>query len=78
MEENKKKNCHEDPRLEALIGANVKIVLFDGDIMTGRLSKGDAFGYHKDHYRIYGVNERGRYFDCIFRKSHVRKVEVVL
>lgn len=76
MEGNKKKNCHEDPRLEALIGKKVKVVFFDFEIVIGTLGKGDAWGYHKDHYCIHGVNAHGIQVDIIFRKSHVRVVEV--
>lgn len=76
MKENKKKYCHEDPRLEALIGRKVKIVFFDGTFVVGLLKKGDSNGYRKDHYGIYGETNKGRYCDYIFRKSHVRLVEV--
>lgn len=59
------KYSHESEELNALLGHRVKITLFDEKVLTGVLSRAEW--------------KQGRY-ECenySFRKTHVKKIEVV-
>ena len=60
-----KKYTHESEELNALLGKKVRITLFDGTTITGVLTRAEW--------------KSGRY-ECAnysFRKTHVKKIEVV-
>lgn len=60
------KYTHESEELNALLGKKVKVTLFDDTTITGVLTRAE---WKPDHYEI--ANE------CSFRKTHVKKIEVV-
>lgn len=59
------KYTHESEQLNVLLGKKVRITLFDGDTYIGILQRSEW--------------KQGRYeVDCLsFRKTHVKKIEVV-
>lgn len=59
------KYTHESKKLNALLEKRVKVVLFDNEIKVGILGKAK---YFPDYYEVE---------NCAFRKSHVKKVEVI-
>lgn len=63
------KYSHESEELNALLGKKVKITLWDNKIVTGVLTRAE---WNPDKYcvstPVYGVN---------FRKTHIKKIEVV-
>ena len=61
-----KKYSHESKELNALLGKKVKVTFFDGTTITGVLSRGT---WKRDRYEIKN--------SWTFRKSHVKKIEVV-
>ena len=61
------KYTHEDKELNSLLGKNVKIVLFDGKVYTGKLQR-DRYGRSR-----YAIPCQGGTLS--FRKTHVIKVE---
>ena len=73
-----KSYTHESPKLNALIGGCVKITFYDGDIVTGKLSRGGVWDGEKKKYRIDGIRTRGGSpITMVFRKSHIKKIEVM-
>lgn len=61
----KKFYTHKSKKLEALLGHNVKVTLFDDTTITGILTHAE---YRPDRYQVQNWS---------FRKSHVKKIEVV-
>ena len=59
-------NCHKSKKLEALLGKRVKLVLHDGSVYTGVLSKDQ----YSERYKI----ERNYEGPMCFYKTHVRKI----
>lgn len=59
------KYTHESKELNAILGKKVKVILFDDTTITGILTRAEW--------------KLGRYEcgDYVFRKSHVKKIEVV-
>lgn len=57
-------------KLETYLGKNVTVTVFDGDITTGILKRGD--GYERNYYAC-GIVSRGNGF--WFRSSHVVKIK---
>lgn len=63
-----RKYTHESPELNALLGKQVRLTFFDGDVVSGILEKDY---WHKNCYHIRGSR-------CItFYKSHVTKIEKI-
>lgn len=63
-----KKYTHESPELNALLGKQVKLTFFDGDVVLGKLEKDE---WYKSCYHIRGIR-------CItFYKSHIKKIESI-
>ena len=60
-----KKYTHESEELNTLLGKKVKVTLFDDTTITGVLTRAE---WKPDRYEV------ANYF---FRKSHVKKIEVV-
>ena len=60
-----KKYTHESEELNALLGKKVKITLFDDTTITGILTHAE---WKPNHYQVT---------DYYFRKTHVKKIEVV-
>lgn len=61
-----KKYTHESEELNALLGKKVKVTFFDDTTITGVLSRGT---WKRDRYEIKN--------SWTFRKSHVKKIEVL-
>lgn len=61
-----KKYTHESEELNALLGKKVKITLWNDKILTGVLSR-----------VIWRRDDRYECADYTFRKTHVKKIEVV-
>jgi len=61
------KDCHKSEKLDALLGKDVRIEFFDGDIDTGKLKVSPR---RTGHYAI----ERAGKGDLEFRKSHVKRI----
>ena len=59
------KYAHESKELNALLGKKVKVTLFDDTTITGVLTRAE---WKPDRYEV------ANYY---FRKTHVKKVEVV-
>ena len=59
------KYTHESDELNALLGKKVKITLFDDTTITGVLTRGE---WKPDRYEVS---------DYSFRKTHVKKIEVI-
>lgn len=59
------KYSHESEELNALLGHRVKITLFDDKILTGILTRAE---WKPDRYQVQ---------NWTFRKTHVKKIEVV-
>lgn len=59
------KYAHESKELNALLGKKVKVTLFDDTTITGILTRAE---WKPDRYEV------ANYY---FRKSHVKKIEVV-
>lgn len=60
-----KKYTHESKELNALLGKKVKVILFDDTTITGILTRAE---WKPDRYKVA---------DYSFRKTHVKKIEVV-
>lgn len=60
-----KKYTHESEELNALLGKKVKITFFDDTTETGVLTRAE---YRPDRYEVANYT---------FRKTHVKKIEVV-
>jgi len=60
-----KKYTHESEELNALLGKKVKITFFDDTIITGVLTRAE---WKPDRYQAQ---------NWTFRKTHVKKIEVV-
>lgn len=60
-----KKYTHESEELNALLGKKVKITFWDDKVLTGVLARAE---YRPDRYEVANMS---------FRKTHVKKVEVV-
>lgn len=60
-----KKYTHESEELNALLGKKVKVTFFDDTTKTGVLTR-SLYSY--DRYDVAGY---------LFRKTHVKKIEVV-
>lgn len=59
------KYTHESEELNALLSKKVKVILFDDTTITGVLTRAE---YRPDRYQIQSWS---------FRKTHVKKIEVV-
>ena len=64
------KDCHKSKKLDALLGKNVRIEFFDGDIDTGKLKVSPRRTGH------YAIGRAGK-GDLEFRKTHVKRVAEV-
>ncbi len=60
-----KKYTHESKELNALLGKKVKVTLFDNKTITGILTRAE---WRSNHYEVANYS---------FRKTHVKKIEVV-
>lgn len=60
-----KKYTHESKELNALLGKKVKVTLFDDPTITGILTRAE---WKPDRYGVANYS---------FRKTHVKKIEVV-
>jgi len=59
--------------LEKHLGKNVKVTIFDGDILSGVLRKCPDYPlYNKNLYYCTGIRD-----NTLFRCSHVDKLEVI-
>lgn len=58
-------DIHRDKKIDNLIGRQVRIVWFDGEVTEGYLSK-------YDHGYYYILSYQGESFR--FRKSHIKKI----
>lgn len=63
-----RKYTHESPELNVLLGKQVRLTFFDGDVVSGILEKDD---WHKNCYHIRGSRR------ITFYKSHVTKIEKI-
>lgn len=61
----KKHYTHESEELNALLGKKVKVTLFDDTTLTGILTRAE---WKPDRYQVANYS---------FRKTHVKKIEVV-
>lgn len=61
----KKIYTHENEELNALLGKKVQITFFDNDVKTGILQRAK---YKQGRYEVDNLS---------FRKTHVKKIEVV-
>nr|DAD76287.1 MAG TPA: Gemin6 6 [Siphoviridae sp. cttDR14] len=59
------KYTHESEELNALLGKKVKVTLWNDKILTGVLTRAE---YRSNRYEIANYS---------FRKTHVKKIEVV-
>ncbi len=59
------KYSHESKELNALLGKKVKVTLFDDTTITGILTRAE---WMSDRYEVANYS---------FRKTHVKKIEVV-
>lgn len=59
------KYTHESKELNALLGKKVKVILFDDTTITGILTRAE---WKPDGYEVANYS---------FRKTHVKKIEVV-
>ena len=59
------KYTHESKELNALLGKKVKVTLFDDTTITGVLTRAE---WKPDRYQVQ---------NWTFRKTHVKKIEVV-
>ena len=69
-------NSHRDSYYDLFIGKRVKVWFTDGDILTGKL----VFHENTDRYALTSCMnfKKGMiWHDVEFRKSHIRKIEVV-
>lgn len=67
-------------KLEKHLGEKVKITLFDNKIIEGRLYKSSDKLFEKNpsislNHKYYLLKEKDD-FSCLFRSSHVKKLEV--
>ncbi len=62
---NKKIYTHESEELNALLGKKVQITFFDNNVKTGILQRAE---YKQGRYEVDNLS---------FRKTHVKKIEVV-
>ena len=62
----KKHYTHKSEKLEAHLGRKVKITLFDNTTITGVLTRAE---WKPDRYQVQ---------NWTFRKTHVKKIEVIL
>ncbi len=60
-----KKYTHESKELNALLGRKVRVMLFDDTVLEGVLTRAE---YRPDRYEVANYS---------FRKTHVKKIEVV-
>lgn len=60
-----RKYSHESEELNALLGKKVKVTFFDDTTKTGVLTRAE---YRPDRYEVANYS---------FRKTHVKKIEVV-
>ena len=59
------KYTHESEELNALLGKKVKVTLFDDTTITGVLTRAE---WKPDRYQVQ---------NWAFRKTHVKKIEVI-
>lgn len=64
-------HTHEDETLNALIGKQVSIKMFDGTVYFGRLERGNGWGGEYDLYRIF---DNKKMQSIVFRKSHITHI----
>lgn len=62
----KKHYTHESEELNALLGKKVKVTFFDDTTITGVLTRAE---WKPDRYQVQ---------NWTFRKTHVKKIEVIL
>ena len=62
----KKHYTHESEELNALLGKKVKVTFFDDATITGVLTRAE---WKPDRYQVQ---------NWTFRKTHVKKIEVIL
>ena len=60
-----RKYSHESKELNALLGRKVRCMLFDNTVLEGVLTRAE---YRPDRYEVANYT---------FRKTHVKKIEVV-
>lgn len=60
-----KKYTHESEELNALLGRKVRVTFFDDKTITGILTRAE---YRPDRYEVANYS---------FRKTHVKKIEVI-
>ena len=72
-------------KLNTYLGKKVKIKLFDGDVIEGELHKTDEEIFKnnlniylagKNKYILIKKSDITNHHSCIFRASHIRKLEV--
>lgn len=61
----KKHYTHESEELNAILGKKVKVTLFDDTTITGVLNRAE---WKSDRYEVANYS---------FRKTHVKKIEIV-
>ena len=59
------KYTHESEKLNALLGKSVKVTMWDGEEVAGKLSRSE---YRDGRYEVDNYS---------FRKTHVKKMEVL-
>ena len=65
---------HRNSKLDKLLGKRVKVSFTDGDVITGTLKFYEASGFYK---LTNCLSKRGFIVnDTLFRKSHVKEIEV--
>ena len=57
------KDSHDDAKLNSLMGKNVRVTFFEGTQSVGKLERDFDGKYRVDNWR--------------FRKSHIKKIEVI-
>ena len=68
-------NTHRDKYLDTLEGKRVKVWFKDGDLITGNLTFNEGMG----KYRLKNCFDNRKGFvrsDVVFRKSHIKRLEV--
>lgn len=69
-------NIHRDSYYDLFIGKRVKVWFIDGDIIKGKF----AFNENTERYALTSCinHKKGMmWHDIEFRKSHIKKIEVV-
>ena len=61
--------------LEEYLNKKVTITLFDNQKVTGILQQGNGYFYTLKYYHV--INAHGKIEGCVFRSSHVKKLEEI-